>query len=52
MRTIEIKFYKMKKIIVLILVSIVLVNCKSKDKKQDFTALTKSYFDDKELICV
>ena len=40
----------MKKIIVLILVSIVLVNCKSKDKKQDFTALTKSYFDDKNAL--
>jgi uncharacterized protein (DUF885 family) len=40
----------MKKIIVLILVSIVLVNCKSKEKKQDFTALTKSYFDDKNAL--
>jgi uncharacterized protein (DUF885 family) len=30
-----------------IVVSIVLTNCKSNENKQDFTALTKSYFDDK-----
>ncbi|MGO4904738.1 DUF885 domain-containing protein [Flavobacterium sp. W20_MBD1_R3] len=27
--------------------SLLLVNCKSEDKKQDFSSLTKSYFDDK-----
>ena len=42
----------MKKIayfLLLILISVVLVNCKS-EKKQDFTALTKSYFDDKNTL--
>jgi uncharacterized protein (DUF885 family) len=29
-----------------IILSIVLINCKSEEKKQDFTALTKNYFDD------
>ncbi|CAN1570224.1 Protein of unknown function DUF885 [Flavobacteriaceae bacterium] len=33
-----------------IVVSIVLTNCKSNEKKQDFTALTKSYFDDKNAL--
>ena len=33
----------------LILVSVALVNCKS-EKKQDFTALTNSYFDDKNAL--
>ncbi len=27
--------------------SLLLVNCKSEDKKQDFSSLTKNYFDDK-----
>jgi uncharacterized protein (DUF885 family) len=31
-------------------VSIVLTNCKSNENKQDFTALTKSYFDDKNAL--
>jgi uncharacterized protein (DUF885 family) len=42
----------MKKIaffLFLILVSVVLINCKS-EKKQDFTSLTKSYFDDKNAL--
>lgn len=42
----------MKKIasfLFLILVSVTLINCKS-EKKQDFTALTKSYFDDKNAL--
>lgn len=42
----------MKKIayfLLLILISVVLVNCKS-EKKQDFTALTKSYFNDKNTL--
>ncbi|WP_281238685.1 DUF885 domain-containing protein [Flavobacterium praedii] len=30
--------------------SIALTNCKSNEKKQDFTALTKSYFDDKNAL--
>lgn len=33
-----------------IIVSFALVNCKSEAKKQDFTALTKSYFDDKNIL--
>jgi len=33
-----------------IIVSFALVNCKSEEKKQDFTALTKSYFDDKNVL--
>ncbi|WP_269223987.1 DUF885 domain-containing protein [Flavobacterium sp. IMCC34518] len=33
-----------------IVVSIVLTNCKSNENKQDFTALTKSYFDDKNAL--
>jgi uncharacterized protein (DUF885 family) len=40
----------MKKIITLLLsvtTSLLLVNCKSEDKKQDFNSLTKNYFDDK-----
>lgn len=40
----------MKKITTLlftITASLLLINCKSEDKKQDFTSLTKSYFDDK-----
>ena len=40
----------MKKITTLlfsITASLLLTNCKSEDKKQDFTSLTKSYFDDK-----
>ncbi len=43
----------MKKIasfLFLVLVSVALVNCKSSEKKQDFTALTKSYFDDKNTL--
>lgn len=32
------------------IISLVLVNCKSKDKKEDFSALTKSYFDDKNAL--
>ena len=30
--------------------SIILVNCKPEGKKQDFAALTKSYFDDKNVL--
>ncbi|MFV8360468.1 DUF885 domain-containing protein [Flavobacterium sp. LS1P3] len=40
----------MKKITTLLLsvtTSLLLVNCKSEDKKQDFNSLTKNYFDDK-----
>ena len=40
----------MKKITTLLLsvtASLLLVNCKSEDKKQDFSSLTKNYFDDK-----
>ncbi len=40
----------MKKITTLFLAitaSLLLINCKSEDKKQDFTSLTKSYFDNK-----
>lgn len=40
----------MKKITTLLFTvtaSLLLINCKSEDKKQDFTSLTKSYFDDK-----
>ena len=33
-----------------IVVSIVLTNCKSNENKQDFTALIKSYFDDKNAL--
>ena len=43
----------MKKITVLLLTvttALLLVNCKSEDKKQDFTSLTKSYFDDKNAL--
>ncbi|REG96211.1 DUF885 domain-containing protein [Flavobacterium aquicola] len=43
----------MKKItffITLLAVSIVLVNCKSNDKKQDFALFTKQYFDDKNAL--
>jgi len=32
------------------IISLVLVNCKSKDKKEDFSALTKNYFDDKNAL--
>ena len=40
----------MKKITTLfiaIILSIVLVNCKSEEKEQDFKAITDSYFDEK-----
>ena len=40
----------MRKITTLLLsvtASLLLVNCKSEDKKQDFSSLTKNYFDDK-----
>ena len=40
----------MRKITTLLLsvtTSLLLVNCKSEDKKQDFSSLTKNYFDDK-----
>ena len=43
----------MKKITTLffsITASLLLINCKSEDKKQDFTSLTKSYFDDKNVM--
>ena len=43
----------MKKITTLlftITASLLLINCKSEDKKQDFTSLTKSYFDDKNAL--
>ncbi|MBC7749122.1 MAG: DUF885 domain-containing protein, partial [Methylotenera sp.] len=30
--------------------SLLLVNCKSEDKKEDFTSLTKNYFDDKNVL--
>ena len=30
--------------------SLLLVNCKSEDKKQDFSSLTKNYFDDKNVM--
>lgn len=43
----------MKKFIlffIAIIACILLVNCKSEAKKQDFTALTKSYFDDKNAL--
>lgn len=33
-----------------IAVSFMFTNCKSNDEKQDFTALTKNYFDDKNLL--
>ncbi|SHM05490.1 DUF885 domain-containing protein [Flavobacterium xinjiangense] len=32
------------------IISLVLVNCKSKDKNEDFSALTKNYFDDKNAL--
>ena len=32
------------------LISLILINCKSKDKKEDFSALTKNYFDDKNAL--
>jgi uncharacterized protein (DUF885 family) len=32
------------------IISLVLVNCQSKDKKEDFSALTKNYFDDKNVL--
>ena len=32
------------------IISLVLVNCKSKEKKEDFSALTKNYFDDKNVL--
>lgn len=31
-------------------ISLLLVNCKSEDKKKDFSALTKNYFDDKNAL--
>lgn len=43
----------MKKItffITFLVVSIVLVSCKSNEKKQDFSAFTKNYFDDKNAL--
>ena len=39
----------MKKIFLVISFSLLLINCK-KETKQDFTALTKSYFDDKNVL--
>ena len=36
--------------ITVLLVSIVLVNCKSDEKKQDFSLFTKNYFDDKNAL--
>ena len=41
---------KLATLLIVIITSIVLVNCKSEDKKQDFTALTKSYFDAKNAL--
>ena len=32
------------------IISLVLVNCKSKEKKEDFNALTENYFDDKNAL--
>ena len=32
------------------IISLVLVNCKSKEKKEDFSALTENYFDDKNAL--
>lgn len=40
----------MRKITIVFIISLVLVNCKSKDKKEDFSALTKKYFDDKNAL--
>lgn len=36
--------------ITMLAVSIVLVNCKSNEKKQDFSLFTKNYFDDKNVL--
>jgi uncharacterized protein (DUF885 family) len=36
--------------LIAVTLSILLVSCKSSEKKQDFTALTKSYFDDKNTL--
>lgn len=45
----------MKKAVILLLIltvtsSLLLVNCKSEDKKQNFNSLTKNYFDDKNAL--
>jgi uncharacterized protein (DUF885 family) len=43
----------MKKITILLVTittSLLLINCKSEDKKQDFSSMTKNYFDDKNAI--
>ena len=43
----------MKKTTILLLAvttSLLLVNCKSEEKKQDFSSLTKDYFDDKNAL--
>ncbi|WP_291100306.1 MULTISPECIES: DUF885 domain-containing protein [unclassified Flavobacterium] len=41
---------KLASFFIAIILSVLLANCKSKEKKQDFTALTKSYFDDKNAL--
>jgi uncharacterized protein (DUF885 family) len=41
---------KIASLIIIVFASIVLVNCKSEEKKQDFTALTKNYFDAKNVL--
>ena len=38
---------KITNLLFTITASLLLINCKSEDKKQDFTSLTKSYFDEK-----
>lgn len=38
---------KITTILLSVTTSLLLVNCKSEDKKQDFSSLTKNYFDDK-----
>ncbi|MBG6109357.1 uncharacterized protein (DUF885 family) [Flavobacterium sp. CG_9.10] len=41
---------KLTAILITITCSFLLVNCKSDNKKEDFTALTKNYFDDKNVL--
>jgi ABC-type oligopeptide transport system substrate-binding subunit len=41
---------KITAILITITCSFLLVNCKSENKKEDFTALTKNYFDDKNAL--
>lgn len=41
---------KIASLLIVIITSIVLANCKSEEKKQDFTALTKNYFEAKNVL--